>query len=534
MPSHRCCSVCSHVVRSASGSWIVIALLASSFSVFGQTRACPSISPPTAPTAADKAYGEARYADAESLYTEAMVQRPNDPALAVALVRTLLQEGKVQEASAQVSRIPPDQANSASVLTALAEVQMRQGTPWAAAKSLDTALTLDPCYARSHLIRSRLLRLNSMYASERAEIQRAYEIDPADPEIQRAWSEIVSAASEAQGIEQSLAATDSLDAKSRQTAETSLHALMSHLSETSQTCQVLPSTAAADIPLQASLEDKKRHIYRYHLEAQFPQGKGTLLVDTAASGIYISQSLAALNNFHPATGAPPNTVHVDELSIGPLTFRDCTVGVSNTPFPDKADGLIGTDMFQSYLTTLNFPAKRISLAPLPALQKQLPGDRPAAPELAHFIPVYHRHNYLLLPVTVNNSAQGLFLLGSGMSYTAMAPEIAHSVSHLKMEFTYTVESTSGAKDVFYRDTFALQFADQPPINHLHAVNYDLSGINRNAGFQIAGILGLDVLNSQIIHLDYRDGLMKLELVKPPPAPTHFNSVGTSIDMNGGD
>jgi hypothetical protein len=180
-----------------------------------------------------------------------------------------------------------------------------------------------------------------MYASERAEIQRAFEIDPTDPDIQRAWKDILSSANESKSIDQSLATVQDLNVKDRQTAEASFHSLMSRLSENSQTCQVLPTVASATLRLllPSLLEDKRQQVYRYQLDVQFPQSSAKLLVDTAASGLFISRELAEQNHLHPDTGAPEGTVHVDSVHIGPLEFRDCTVGVSDTPFPDKADGI---------------------------------------------------------------------------------------------------------------------------------------------------------------------------------------------------
>ena len=98
-------------------------------------------------------------------------------------------------------------------------------------------MAADPCYARSHLIRSRVLRINSMYASERAEIQKAYDIDPTDPDIQRAWQGIVSPAHEIEGIDQSLATMKDLDPEIRKKAEASIDSMMPLLTENSQTCK---------------------------------------------------------------------------------------------------------------------------------------------------------------------------------------------------------------------------------------------------------------------------------------------------------
>ena len=64
---------------------------------------------------------------------------------------------------------------------------------------------------------------------------------------------------------------------------------------------------------------------------------------------------------------PQNLVRINSLHIGPLEFHDCLVGVSDTPFPNKGDGFIGTDVFAPYLISLDYPAGKLTLAPLPAL-----------------------------------------------------------------------------------------------------------------------------------------------------------------------
>jgi tetratricopeptide (TPR) repeat protein len=513
--------------------WIAVALLCSTCSIFAQPTECPSISHP-APIEADKAYNDGRYADAEALYARALAQQPEDIALTVALVGTLLHEGKIAEASSRVNGISPEKSHSAFALTALAEVQLRQGLPWLAMKSIDAALVTDPCYARSHLVRSRVLRLDSMYASEREEIQRAYDIDPADPDVQQAWKDIVSSANEIKSIDESLSTMNDMDVKARQTAEVSFHSLMSRLSETSQSCQVLPAAGSATLALllPSLLEDKRQHVYRYQLEVQLPQSKAKLLVDTAASGLYISRALAEQINLHADTGASQDTVHVDEVKIGPLEFRDCTVGVSDTPFPDKSDGFIGTDFLSSYLITLDFQLKRLTLAPLPSEPGLLPGDRSVPPELKDFVPVYHRRQYLLLPVTFANKSRKLFVLGTGMPYTAMTSEAAHSVSNLKTNFTNSERTASGVKEQFYRDHFDLQLANLPLIQHRRIVEFDLSAIDQAAGFQVAGVLGLDILHSLILHLDYRDGLVKFDLADKELAPVKKNGTSFSMDVNG--
>ncbi len=497
--------------------WIAAVVLIHATAARAQVPACPAVAARTA-TPADAAYGDSRYADAESLYQQALTQSPQDADLSAALVHTLLHEGKVAEALAQANAMLAAHPHAAPSLAALAEVQLSQGQPWLAVETLDAAQAADPCSARMHLIRSRVLRIDSMYASERAEIQKAYDIDPTDPDIQSAFQRIVSPAHEIEGIDQGLATTKDLDAETRNKAAARMHAMMPLLSENSQTCQVLPAAPSATLPLQPTFADVK-HIDGYRLEAEFPKAKAKLIVDTAASGLYITRALAEQNGFHQGTGDPAGTVRADSVRIGPLEFRDCIVGVSDTPFAGKADGFIGTDIFSPWLITLDYRLARMTLTPLPQQATLMPGDRPATAELAGFTPVYHRRQYLLVPLTFGNKSRKLFILATGMRFSAMTEETAHSLSKMTMNFTNAEQTAQGTKVQFYREVFDMQLANLQQIHQGHILELDPSIINRNAGFQIAGMLGLDVLQPLTLHLDYRDGLVKFESVQAeaPPA-----------------
>jgi tetratricopeptide (TPR) repeat protein len=510
--------------RLLQSSWITVLLLFPAISVLGQAPACPAVEAPPA-TPADTAYSEGRYADAEGLYQQALAQRPQDVEVSAALVHTLLHEGKIAQASAQVTAILSANPHAAPSLTAQAEVQLRQGEPWLAGQSLDAAAAADPCYARAHLIRSRALRIDSMYASERAELQKAYDIDPADPDIQHAWLSIVSPAHDVEGTEKALATTKDVDAETRQKAEATTKSLMPLLSENSQTCKVVPTVPSATLPLQPTFADVK-HIDGYRMEVDFPQSKAKLIVDTAASGLFISKALADQNGLQQGPGDPPGTVHLSIVHIGPLEFRDCIVGVRDMQFAGKSDGFIGTDIFASWLITLDYRQAKMTLAPLPQQTTLLPEDRSVTPELAGFTPVYHRRQYLLVPLTFGNKSRKLFILATGMRFSAMTSETAHSLSKMTMNFTNTEQTAQGGNVQFFREVFDIQLASLPQIHQGHILELDPSVINRNAGFQIAGMVGLDVLQPLTLHLDYRDGLVKFETTEAGVTPVFGK--GTTI------
>ena len=290
------------------------------------------------------------------------------------MVRQLLKEGRIADAATQANRFVADTPHAAAALTALAEVQLRQGQPWLAALTLDTALQADHCYARIHLIRSRIFRLDSMYASERRELQTAYEMDPDDPDIHRAWTHTVNPANDIQRIQESLATMTDLDPGIRERAQASANSMMSLLSENSQTCQSSPIAGPMTLPLLPSYENVKQ-ISGYKLEVQFPKSKSRLVVDTAASGLYISRALAESNGLQHAGSDPANTVRVESVRIGTLEFRNCMVGVSDAAFTSDVEGYIGSDVFSPYLVALDFSRAKARTCATPRCSRE-PEEHP--------------------------------------------------------------------------------------------------------------------------------------------------------------
>jgi tetratricopeptide (TPR) repeat protein len=506
------------------------ALLLSAGSAFAQSAACSPL--PTHPaTPAEAAYREAKYESAESLYQQALLQNPNDQDLNLALVHTLLHESRISDAATRANKAVAEEPRSAGALSALAEVQLRQGQPWLASQTLDSVAAANPCYPRAHLIRSRIFRIDSMYASERAELQAAYQIDPSDPDIQHAWRHTVNPANDIQRIEDSLAAINNLDPDIRAKAQASASSMLSLLSENSQTCQSAPITAPVTLPLIPAYENVKQ-ISAYKLAVDLPKGKAKLTVDTAASGLYIGRALAETNSFQHAEGAPANTVQVDNLQIGPLQFRNCMVGVSETAFPDGVEGFIGTDVFAPYLITLNFSETKLEVEPLPRPPGEekgaLPGDRYFAPDMRGYTPVYHKNQYLLVPVMLNKKDRRLFVLDTGIRVSTMTSEVAHSISNTRVNFTNPVKTVSGSTLQIYRDSFDLQFANLSLDRQGHILEFDPSAVDQNAGMEVAGMLGFDILHSLVMHIDYRDGLVKFDSPASGPARTTVLSSQTAI------
>src|SRR5208337_3835072 len=93
-----------------------------------------------------------------------------------------------------------------------------------------------------------------------------------------------------------------------------------------------------------------------------------------------------------------------------------------------------------------------------------------------------------------------------------------SLSKMTVNFTNTEQTAQGAKVQFYREIFDMQLPSLPQIHQGHILELDSSVMNRNAGFEIAGMLGLDVLQPLTLHLDYRDGLVKFDSTEAGVSP----------------
>ena len=487
--------------------WATIAFV--SAHLYGQNSACRAVAPHEL-SPAEKAYSDGFYAQAEQLYAQALAQQPESAVLAARLIETLLVEDKLAQAAQQANAAASANPKSAAVLTATAEVQIRRGQPWLAMKSLDAAATSDPCYARVHLVRGRIFHIDSMYASERSELQKAYDIDVTDPDILMAWSRIMPAAHEIEGTAQALGNMKDLDAQTRTKAETSIHSMMPLLHEGTQTCKGLPAASSVVLPLLPTKDDGK-HIDGFQIEVKFPNGAAKLQLDTAASGLYISKALADRNGFERALDAPVGTVQADTVQIGPLEFHDCMVGVSDIPFPGKADGFISTDILDSYLITIDGRNQKLKLDPLPPQSEVLPRgpeeiwrlrqlragvssaavparaghDRQQGPQAlrARHRDADERHEF-------RDCAFGLRYQGE--FHQSSADEVGSAGPGIPRQFRFSV----------------CRLVDESQGGSILA--FEPTAIDHNTGFDVAGLLGFDILGQLTVHLDYRDGLVKLE------------------------
>jgi len=527
-----------------------------------------------APTAAEAAFLSADYDKAVSLYRAALKETPDDAELTAGLVRVLLREQKTQEAADTVEAALKTNANSAALLTAKAEVEYRDGTPWEAPGAIALALKADPCLPRAHLVLARVARLTSRYAVAKSQILLAHQLDPSDPDIRGEWIWTLPTRERMAELEKYMADKTGDDAEEKHREELGLERMKKQLSEPHKACRLTSTATSTEIPFVALLYDAT-HIRAFGLEVKLNHHSSQLQIDTGAGGLLVSRSVAQHAGLTPFSEAVIGGVgdkeddkgysaFADSIQIGNLEFHDCAVGVvANKRFPD-GDGLIGMDVFSKFLVTLNYPGRRLKLDPLPprpgeaatapklgtgdtdddegpakgasgadaaagkptaakanpavAEAKNGPFDRYIAPEMKDYTPVYRVGHGLMLPVALNQSKLKLFILDTGAWATLISPGAAREVTKVYADDSFHVRGLNGeVQKTFSADEVTFAFAHVAQ-KIRDVPSFDTSKLSKDFGLEISGLLGARTLSLTTIHIDYRDGLVKFDF-DPKTVPT---------------
>ncbi len=523
---------------------------------------------------ADKALLAADYARAVTLYQADLTRHPGDAELTAGLVRALLHQQKVQEAADAVKASLAIAPNSAALISLRGEVEYRQGTPWLAARTANESEKLDPCYARNHMLLADLLRLNSLYASSREQVEVAHQLDPWDAEIREEWIHTLPLKQRIAEAEAYLSAPTGNDEEDLRHWRLYLEDLKKRESEPHKACHLVSPTAATEIPF-ANIMGDGMHIRAFGLDVKLNGHSARLEVDTGATGLLVSRSVARHADLKPFSQTEVGgigdqgekagyTAYADSIRIGNLEFKDCTVDVLDSRNVLDSDGLIGMDVLSHFLVTLDYPMRKLLLGPLPPrpgetaaapdlktgdadgddseeseetsrgaksgaaaavaasgasaathdnVQKPVthgPYDRYIAPEMKDYTPVYRVGHDLILPAALNGGKLKLFILDTGAWATTISPQAAREVTKVRSEDDFHVEGLSGKVEKVYSANEVTFRFAHLSQKVLGVASFDTSRISKYTDMEISGFLGATTLELLTIHIDYRDGLVKFD------------------------
>jgi tetratricopeptide (TPR) repeat protein len=513
---------------------------------------------------ADQLYKAGKFAEAAEKYQALLKVDAELVAAEAGLIESLLHEQKVDEASAEAVKALGAQPNSAALLAARGDVQFRFAKMAEAEMSYFKALQIDKRELRACLGLVRLYRAYSLYRKAYGALKVAYQIAPNDPEVQRLWFSRLSRRERLAAIEAYLGGPHPDVPEETEYLQHYLAFLKATVDKPVHACRLVSKVEQTDTNLQRMSHSPKR-IDGYGLAVKLNDRNTHLLLDTGASGILIGRKsaekagLTRISDIHVwgigDKGAQGGYLAVaDHIRIGELEFADCVVTVSDrTPLADE-DGLVGSDVFTSYLIDIDFPAEKLRLLPLPkrpdekapptalnsegesssnpgddsdepaADQKaqstgdasktakttpepRLPQDRYIAPEMKSWSPVFHFGHQLLIETEVNDSKPMLFLIDTGAWTTSLSTRTAHQVTKINSDPWTHIRGVSGTVAKVYRaDKATLRFSRFSKDDQ-DVVTFDLSNLCRDTGTEVSGILGFEVLGMLHVKIDYRDGLV---------------------------
>ena len=477
-----------------------------------------------------------KFEEATTAFKALVEKDPKSAEAQVGLIRSLYRNDNFDEALAAAKNAVAALPQSAVVQATSGDLAFRLGKFADAEAAYRASLKLDPNSARGMFGMGRMFEMVSMHKMAKTALTKAHELDPGDMQIYNHWLETLSYGEQLNAVQK--AAGDHPSEREQQ-----------RIKYLSAAVEKKPWKLASPIqPTEIKLQPygrEEEYVFRGNGSGMMPKSKGfglqvkfndrasaVLLLDTGASGITIGRKLGEkagvvkIADTYMFGIGDQGTIQtyvgwVDKINIGGIEFNHCIVEVSSrTDIADEA-GLIGADVFEKFLVTLDFKERRLLLGPLPkspsgVADEDAPQDRYIAPEMQSFTKIWRFGHDLVIPVVVSDKAMGNFILDTGADLNSVTPSLAKQITKTSYE-GYSMKGVSGrVNEVVNGDKAILQFgkmrvrSDDIPV-------FDVTNISNSEGTEISGFIGIKTLVQMKFIIDYRDGLVNFEPYELKPA-----------------
>jgi Tfp pilus assembly protein PilF len=440
-----------------------------------------------------------------------IIEHDPSPQAWAGLIQSLLKLDDVKSATESSQKALEVFPQSALVHAVRGDVEFRRGLMSKAAEEYRTALKIDPSCARALLGQGKLDAVMAHRARAKEEIAKAHELDPDDGDALYEWAVRQAYPADIAGLEKHLA-------EFRNDAEAERHE-RDHLellkALAGRKVWILRSDVTrSELKIEPMLVGTQFMRRGFGLRVGFNErGFAMLLVDTGASGVTISRKFAEkigarklsdqeVEGVGRGGGMHAYTAWVDKVTIGELEFHDCFVHVTPQPIPET-DGIIGTDIFQNFLVSLDFPGHKLRLEPLPPLAGS-GDDPPGQPQrLSQAMAFGH---LLLLETRTGEKTSGLFVLDTGSNINTVSPELSKGIYEMR-PFNSSGMGMSGAANISsVAENVNLEFA-QTRRRGQRLFTVDLHNISKDLGTELSGQIGFSALQEGSVVINYRDGLV---------------------------
>ncbi|HEY6328862.1 MAG TPA: aspartyl protease family protein [Blastocatellia bacterium] len=485
-------------------------------------------------------YRRGRLDEAEHELESVIRDEPASVLSYVALTQVYLRHHKVEAAYKLAAKAIEMEPSLDAAHTALGEVYFRQGKLHEAEKEFMQLVKAGTREARAYLGLGTLYWSAAFYKHAKAMLDRAYALDPGDPDVRRAWVDSLMPNERTKALQSYLSA--GIEGSDRDRFERQLTILRSTTGLTGSSCRLATDPAATDTPLIPLTHDSLA-ITAFALPVALNDTQGKFKLDTGASGLLVSKRLADKSAIKRITDVPIRGVgdtsetkgyigKAGSIKVAGLEFKDCYVTVIDKSSVLGEDGLIGADVFSSFLIDIDFPGARFKLSKLP----DRPGepvqtaslesgagpssgyfDKYTAPEMKSFTPFFRFAHLLLIQTLLNDSVKKLFLLDTGSYSNSVSLATASELITVSRDGDSKLKGFNGdVKGAFRAGRIMIQFGGFKQLNE-NMMAIDTTRISDSVGTNVSGILGLSLLHLLDIKIDYRDGIIDFQY-KPNPSP----------------
>jgi tetratricopeptide (TPR) repeat protein len=474
----------------------------------------PAPAPAPELAAARKLLREGDFRGAAAAFQKMIEAQPSPEAYA-GLVQSFLKLDDAKSADASASRGVETFSQSALAHAARGDVYFRRGLIPDAESEYKSALKIDPACARAWLGQGKVDAVLARPSPAKEAVSRAHELDPDDGDALYEWAIRQPYPANVAGLEKHLSEFRSdpqLEGHERDYME-----LVKALA--GKPVWILsPDVSRSELKLESMIAGPGLGQRGYGLRVSFnDRAEAMLLLDTGASGVTITRKFAekigarklsdvALEGVGKNGAARGYRAWVDKITVGGLQFHDCFVHVTPGAVTDL-DGTIGTDVFVKFLVTMDFPARKLRLEPLPApTADEAPGEREV------FSQAFAFGHFLLLWTQADAKVAGLFVIDSGANLSTISPEPAQQLRQMRPLNSRVTGMSGGVNSAFIADDVNLQFGRMRRQNQ-RIITVDLHSVSKNLGTEISGQIGFNTLENMRLVINYRDGLVGFETSK---------------------
>lgn len=485
---------------------------------------------------AEQLFRSGQFAEAIAEY-QGSIKKGSDVGAAYAgLARVYLTTKKVKDAYDAAQKAVELAPSLSDAHVVLGEVYFRMGKLTDAGNEFLIPFNLKAPTARAYygLFRTRAAAFNESTAL--AALNRAYALDPADPDIASAWMRYRPLDEQITSLKQYLASGDTFyDRTERAKMKDSLAVMEDREAHPERTCSLAnrvksttlmlkpPSRLHPDYP-GAGLD-----IYVNGYWARLMLGNrsrdGIILSNTVAQKSHV-QKISRTDIEGEGVQDPPEayTGLVKSIKIGKLQFNNCYVTVAEEVSSDSSfkvfEGTVGIGMFSHFIVDVDIPDGRIKLNGLPPIPPSLAKepiqdsdvpasyhDRYVPPEMSGWAQGLRIGDLLLVESKMNGSGPKLLdiSLAPGRNFFSVAA--VKETSTLGEKASHSAFDGSGfIGETFLTGSIKLELGGQP-FKQTDGIAFDFTPPSNALGVELSGDLGFEFLKNFEFKIDYRDGLV---------------------------